>query len=788
MRSKNLVTFVATAIAPLMAPTAEAADQPRNQLEEIIVTAQKREESVQDVPISISAISSEELQNRSVSQISDLQSATPNVTFSTTQQGTLASTVGIRGLRNSNIELVNDQPSAIYIDDVYQSTAIGSMAFLGPDVERVEVLRGPQGTLFGRNTIGGAVAIHTKRPKSDEFSSRIMIGAGNHGILEGQGMVNIPIVKDVVAARLNVGYRDDNGFAKDRTYGNRLGQSEQIYARGQLRIEPNDRLDMLLSADFVEAKTEGNLLQPVFLSPNSPAVSSLALLYGLPATDFAAIQSRFFACGGGPTPTLKTRCWSPAQTNPVTTTGKFYRAASMADESVYREWGVAGNVDYRLTDNIAIKSITSFRHFYHDSPKDYDGTESILLFSRATPEGDTFTQELQLNGTLLDSRIKYTVGGYYYNFDGVERGTNTALGNLTGSNGANYLENNLENESVGFFNQTTFSLTDQLNLTGGIRYTTEDKDVAISQFGSRATAVGYACTLPLPNAACVNTAALSYEAWDWTAGADYTPVQGMMFYVRAAEGFQAGGINQRSTTGVPFQTYLPMTAINYEIGFKSSLLDRRLTLNVSAFQTDVKDFQRVIPATFLDLAGNPVTVVATLNAATATLRGVEAEATWIPFDNARISAQVGYTDPKWNEFLADGPNGPKTLDLSHTDFQQISKLTYGISPSYTLPTSFGEIHFQVDYSYQSRQNLAPSLSFPRDVELPVPGLIQQGFGLLNARVAVRTDQDTEIAVWGKNLTDERYFTSGLNLAANLGFANATVGNPLTVGVQVSQKF
>jgi iron complex outermembrane receptor protein len=817
----------ATALTPLLATPALGQNLPQSsntaesdsRIEEIVVTAQKRAENVQDVPISITAVSAEELRNRSVSQLSDLQSATPNVTFSTTAQGTLASTVGIRGLRNSNIELVNDQPAAIYIDDVYQSTAIGSMSFLGPDVERVEVLRGPQGTLFGRNTIGGAVSVHTKRPQLDDFNGRLMVGAGNHGLVEGQGMLNIPLLKDAVALRFNLGYRDDNGFAKETTYGRRLGQSKQVYARGQLRFRPSDRLDINITGDYVDARTDGNLLQPVFLTVShpafvspfnpvgfSPAYRELGLNYlgRFPTlADADAVQSQFFSCGGGPRPTLQPRCWSPSPTNPRTTTGPFFRAATMGDISVYREWGFSGNIEYELADDLQVKSITAYRDFYHDSPKDYDGAQPILLWSRATPEGNTFTQELQLNGNVFDDRLKYTLGSYYYRFKGIERGTNTAVPALTTAFGladtvANYLENRVDNKSLGFFGQTTFAVTDRLNLTGGLRYTKENKKVGITQFGSRsitpATPNGLACTLPIPPAGsnadpalCIDNQTLKYDSWDWTVGADYKPTDDIMIYARAAKGFQAGGINQRSTVGVPFVKYLPMTAINYEIGAKADLLDRILRINVSAFQTDVKDYQRPVPATFF-VNGTAVAVVATINAATVRIRGLEGEVTLIPFEGARISAQIGLTDPKYKKFLATGPGGPNTLDLSQSDFQQISKVTYGISPSYTLPVEFGEIHFQLDYVYQSRQNLQPALAFPRDQELPVPGMIQKGYGLLNGRVAARVGEDTEIAVWGKNITDKRYFTGGLNLAGSLGFANATVGNPRTFGIQISHNF
>jgi len=792
--SKKLgLYFAATSMAALMAAPAVAQAQPAAEgarLEEIVVTAQKREESLQSVPISISAVSSAELQNRSVSQISDLASATPNVTFASTPQSTSATTIGIRGLRSTSVELTNDQPAAIYIDDVYQSSALGSMSFLGPDVERVEVLRGPQGTLFGRNTLAGALSIHSKRPVLDEFSGRVLVGAGNHGLIQGQGMLNVPLAKDLAALRLNLGYSDNNGFAKETTYGRRLGQTKQVYVRGQVRIVPNDQLDVLLAGDYIDAKTDGNIMQLIYLRPGGLAASALGRFYGLnPATPdgFAAIQANLANCGFGATPNLHNRCWSQTPPTSAFNSGDFAGANNQGDISTYKDKGVSANISYQVTDDIQIKSITAYRKFSQNSPKDYDATPSILLFSRAQPKGETFTQEGQLNGTGFDSKLKYTAGVYYYKFKGLERGTNTALVSLIGSN-SNFLHNDLHNRSIGVVGQATYAITDEINLTGGLRYTDEKKQVSITQRSiSQATGVN-TCTVPLPNAQCFNDSTLKYNSTDWTAGIDYTPMEGTMVYARAAKGFQAGGINQRSTVGVPFKTYLPMTAINYEIGFKADMLDRRLRLNVSAFQTDVKNFQQTIAQTFLNSAGATVSVVATLNATSAKLRGFEADLTAIPFKNAKIFATLGHTSPKYGKFFADGPAGPNTLDLSDTDFKAVSKWTFSLSPSYVVPTDFGEIRFQVDYTYQSKMNLAPSLSFPRDQELPVPGLIQKGYGLLNARVAAKIGDQTELALWAKNLTDERYFTSGLNLAASTGFANASVGDPRTFGVQFTQSF
>jgi len=782
-------------------PSAESAPQNAqggNQVGDIIVTAERREERIQDVPIAITALGSQELQNRGVQDIGDLASATPNVTFQTTSQGVLATTVGIRGLRNNNIELVTEQPAAIYIDGVYQSTAIGSQSLLGPDVERIEVLRGPQGTLFGRNTVGGAVLITTRRPQP-EWEGRAMFGLASNSGMEGQAMINIPLAEGI-ATRFNVGYRADNGFANETTYGVRLGATRQFTARGQMLFTPNDRVNILISADYLRGETDGNLTQPVFLTDptfhdrltgatHSLTFTDLAIYYGLapiPA-NYQTVRDRYFACAGGQ-PNLNSRCWSRSPGLGPTTTGFFSANADLSPGAFYRDYGGAINMAFDLTDNVQFRSITAYREFQSHSSKDYDNSPAIILQSTADPSASTLTQEGQLNGRLFQNRLKFALGVFYYRFDGEENATNLVLADLTGPNAANFLLNKLLNESLGFYGQTTFAVTDNFNLTAGLRYSIEDKSVHITQYQSRAAPVNQVCTLPLPNAECVNSANLHYTSLDYTFGADYKFNPDFMIYVRVARGFQAGGINQRSTTGVPFAAYQPQTAINYEAGFKLDAFDRAVRLDVAAFQTDITGLQRPVPQTFIDSAGNPVTVVATLNAADARMRGIEAELTWVPFRNARISAQVGYLDPQYGTFLATGPLGPNTLDLSNTDFQQISNWTFGISPSYTLPTSFGSIHFQADYFYQSRQSMQPALSYPADDELPVPGVIQPGYGLLNARIAARIGDDTEIAIYGRNILDKRYITGSLNVANSLGFAFANVGNPRVVGIQLSHNF
>ena len=752
------------------------------QLEEIVVTAQKRDEAVQKVPIAITALSAEALRDRSVTGISDLRSATPNVHFDQTAQGSTTTVVSVRGIVSTDIQLSVEQPVAMYIDGVYQSTAIGSSVMLGPDISRIEVLRGPQGTLYGRNSIGGAVNIITQAPTND-FQARVMGGFGNYEQAQLQAMVNVPIIKDVLSARLNYGYDARGGLTYDVTTGRPLGNFKTELFRGQLKYEPNDRLQIIARGEYLVSHTGGNVLQTTFLTPPSfrapltpntnPALAftAAALQLGLAPTqaNYDRIWQTFQACGAGGRPNFTPRC--------LTLSGNDSRGR-------YRQVDGSVTINYHLTDDVSLKSITGIADFKQFSGQDYDVSPYQVLWSLAMPYGKAFTQEVQLNGTLFDNRLKFATGVFYYELHSNDTAVNQALAVITGANSRNYLFAPHHDRSIGPYAQATFSVTDALRLTGGLRYSKEKKDVAVTQLQSRPAGVPFACTIPFPNAQCRNPVKDAWSAVDYTVGFDYDVRPDVLFYGRLAKGFQAGGINERSATGVPLLPFDPQTAINYELGVKSEWLDHRLRVNLAVFQQDVKDAQKGVPQTFL-VGGTPVSVVQTINAASERIRGAEFEVVAVPVKNLNLQANVGYLDTHYKKFLASGPLGPNTLDLSDQPFTNVPKWTIGFSPSYVVPTDFGQIRFQLDYSWQSRQALAPLLTYPTFV----PGdiyTVQKAYGLLNGRVAFKIKDKTEIAVWGKNLTDRRYFNSALDLAGSTGFTNAKVGDPRTFGMQVTR--
>ena len=752
------------------------------QLEEIVVTAQKRSEAVQKVPIAITALSAEALRERSVTGIADLRSATPNVNFGQTAQGSSTTAISIRGVVSTDIQLSVEQPVATYVDGVYQATAIGSAVMLGPDISRIEVLRGPQGTLYGRNSIGGAVNLITQAPTND-FDARVMAGFGNYKQAQLQAMVNVPIIKDVLSARLNYGYDARGGLTYDVSTGRPLGNFKTNFMRGQLKYEPNDRLQVIARAEYFVSHTGGNVLQTTFLTPPSfrapltpntnaaLAFTAGAIALGLAPTqaNYDRVWQTFQACGAGGRPNFTPRCLTPVGND---------------SRGRYRQVDGSVTINYHLTDNISIKSITGIADFKQNSGQDYDVSPYQVLFSLAKPYGKSFTQEVQVNGTLFDDKLKFATGLFYYDLHSNDTAENQALAGITGATSRSFLWAPHHDRSVGPYAQATYSVTDALRITGGLRYSKEKKDVAVTQLQSRPAGVPFACTIPFANADCRNFVKDSWSAVDYTVGFDYDVRPDVLFYGRLAKGFQAGCINERSATGVPLLPFDPQTAINYELGVKSEWLDHRLRLNLSVFQQNVKDAQKGVPSTFI-VGGTPVSVVQTINAASERIRGAEFEITAVPVQHLTLQANVGYLDTHYNKFLASGPLGPNTLDLSDQPFTNAPKWTIGFSPSYVVPTDFGQIRFQLDYSWQSSQALAPLLSYPT----VIPGdiyTVQKAYGLLNGRVAFKIKDKTEIAVWGKNLTDRRYFNSALDIAGSLGFTNAKVGDPRTFGMQITR--
>lgn len=755
----------------------DESEETGNWLDNIIVTARKVEESAQDIPIAISAISAETLKSRGVENITDIQYQVPSLIFSNTATSSFTPLVSLRGQTQSTISLTVDPSVGTYFDGVYVSGTGGLIGNSLLDLERVEVLKGPQGTLFGRNTTGGAISVISKRP-TDEFEAEIGAKVGNYNAYGLHGIVNIPVIEDKLAIRLVGSYSERDGYGYDANRGVNVGDQKLTSGRATVLFTPNEAFEAILRADFTNGEDTGTLLFPAYIDPAvagpTLADASIELTGANTAAGRALATTRFLEL------TRLDRLQVRYNSDPF-------------NEVDLENYSLTMSYDFGAFE---IKSITAMREAHDRRLFEVDTSDIANFNSLTIVNRDLFTQELQLTGQAFDDRLSYTFGGFYYDLDGTESGTSFQFANLTNGR-ATTNSVKFQGESASTYGQFTYAVTPKFNLTAGLRYTWESK--TYDSFSGRVSnSSPFSCLLPTSlNPDLVNCSLVRSNSEDnisYTLAADYTVRDGMMFYARTARGFKSGGFNQRVTGSNPLSgsSYNPEEITDYEVGFKSDLYDNRLRLNLAYYHSDYSNVQRQTAA--CDSTGVSCTTVLR-NAAQATIDGIEAELTFVPVDGLKFLATAAYTNPEYAAYSVNG------IDNRGERFLEVPDLTYSLSVGYTLPTSWGDTVFQMDWTWRDEMDMAPQ---DRPGGLRTSGgvvtangrgtpddlRIQPSYGLLNAMIAIQLDKpNVEFRVFAKNILDERYFSHMIgNVNAGLGLASATVGAPATYGMGVRFKF
>ena len=513
---------------PLIAQ--EASDQLDNRdtrsIEEVVVTAQKREQNIQEVPITINAFSGVELDRRGLEDLSEIAQITPNLQIDTTSpfSGASSSLVAfIRGIGQSDFALNFDPGVGLYVDGVYYARSLGAVLDLA-DVERIEVLKGPQGTLFGRNTIGGAISVTTKRP-GDEFSGSIDVTGGRFNKLNVKGTVNIPIVKDELRASLSFSSKNQDGFQERIAFTGEgandalvfqdalsvqqnvtdPGNENNFSLRGKVEWEANENVRVTVSGDYsrIRENAPPTTLLDTFSSPFNavPDDNVRSTSPGLPGPPaLGPLADVFNACINGttnniPIPPFLCVVDGPLVASPINLFGvnvdddpsnnvtpfddrfitgdidqSFSNGISFSDIDTY---GVSLTLDWDIDDEIALKSITAYRGARSIIGTDIDGSPLTINEPSFDQDQEQFTQELQLTGQSFNSRLKWLLGAYYFRETGSPE-TNAIFG---GGLVQFFSVNPQVNESYAAFGQATYDLTERLSVTGGIRVTRENKSV-----------------------------------------------------------------------------------------------------------------------------------------------------------------------------------------------------------------------------------------------------------------------------------------------------------------------
>lgn len=734
------------------AQDAEAEAQTSQGIEEILVTARRREESLQDAPISISAVTSEGLSARGVDNVTQIGDFTPNVKFNSSvpvSASNATAAIFIRGIGQNDYQLSADPGVGLYLDGVYISRGVGNVLDV-LNVERIEVLRGPQGTLFGRNTIGGAVSVVTKKPGAF-LNGSFDLTTGSYDRFQAKGYIDIPLAEGVYSSFAGF-YHKRDGYVKGVVDGAPdLGDTDQLAGRFALRLEPTSDLSIDIAVDGSRSRENSAPNVALTINELAPAAAYWNAAYsGAPAicTDVAnparLSDQRCFNSQWALAPFQHGGTFSAI--SDVFTNGNPEPYRSGSDVNI---WGVSGTVEYQLADNVSIKSITAYRKVTGFWTRDSDHSPASIIQTNSDWTQDQFSQEIQLLGDFADGRLNWVMGGYYSD----ESGNHKDLVNIVD---AVFLSGAvLKGQSLAFFGQATFEIVEDLNLTAGIRWTEDEK-----KFGNANQYVveaGFLTGAPLnPDGSGLangdplmgplgQTATIKDKDWTPMASLSYRFSPEFLAYVSYSEGFKGGGFTQRVFPPFAFiPSFEPETSTTYELGFKSDLLDRRLRLNGAVFLNDYDNLQVTVNDPTLGFA--PIIQ----NAAKARIKGAELELFARPIPPLTIEAGLGYLDAKYRDVDIRALSAGVTTD---TQLQNAPEWTLSGSVSYEIEAAgMGSFQPRVDWSYRSKV-------YNDAVNTPL--LVQSGYHLVNASLAFKSEDD----VWGitlgvKNLTDEVYLGSG----------------------------
>jgi iron complex outermembrane recepter protein len=835
---RKLTYGISVSLIALAATTPAFAQQAADNsggIAEIVVTAQKRAENVQDVPIAISAFTSEALQERAVGDVSALSGISPNVTLdaSTPFSGSTAVLgASIRGIGSADFAFNIDPAVGVYLDGVYLGRSVGANQDL-LDVDRIEVLKGPQGTLFGRNTIGGAISIVTHNP-GKEFKFKGDITTGSFRRIQARGVVDIPI-SEGLSSSVAFGVMNRQGYQRRIPYvsptpfvtdgftnfpaagyggGNRQGGDNSWSMRGKLRWDNGGAVRATFSADYTNVDQDSTPNTVLAVTPVPGPFAGLAA-NNIPGTalDVVTGSSGFLFAGlynfciGATTAQIAARN-AAALCGPRNSTAGYNTIAALAganidanpsnnrlpydnrwvstniDESYangnnfskLKQYGFGLVLDFDLSDNVTLKSTSSYRKVDFAAGVDLDNSPVEILQTSFTVVQDQFSQELQISGQALDTKLNYVVGGYYFQEQGNLRDFVTFAGGLLQVDGPG----RVKTKAYAAYGQLDYRISDLIGITLGGRYTSEDK--TYDGFQSDLNGFNYKlfnCLTTgangLPDEVCraqlgfpvagspfryypTQPRAQKFTNFSPKAGIQIHPSKDVMIYGSWSRGYKTGGWTTRLSNPLPAApTFGPEKAQSFELGLKSTLADRKLQVNVAAFRTNYNGIQ------LNQQIGVSPTVA---NLGIARVQGLELEVVAAPSRQFTINGSVAYLDAKYTYIC--GQNGviqpfcnansafvaanPFQLGIkAGDDLPKSPNWKFNISPRFETEVGAGKIVVLADYTHTTKMR--------NDTEGSLL-LIRPATDIINASLTYKAAQNWELTLGGTNLTNERYLVTG----------------------------
>ncbi|NOZ42467.1 MAG: TonB-dependent receptor, partial [Alphaproteobacteria bacterium] len=675
----------------------------------------------------------------------------------------------IRGVGQNDFLFTTDPGVGIYIDGVYYARAVGGVFDL-LDLKRVEILRGPQGTLFGKNTIGGAINMITRKPNGDT-GAQASVTMGSYNRLDVRGNGDFSIVKDKLFAKLSFSSKHSDGYGKILDFKTRKvvghnGNINSTSARLALRWLANDNLEVNFSTDFTREREQSTVRTLQYLDTST----GLAPLWN--------------ALVGGPAGTPLTSAYMTG--NPYT---NYSTGPNINDINA---WGTNLTIDYQISDNTHIKSISAYRGFDANFGRDGDTTPLAYIHTHDRQTQSQVSQEFQLGGTAADQKLNWLTGLFYFHEKGTDKnnvvladGLYNALqalpGTLNGSplsaptapggfgNPINVLldldfniSNAIDIKSYAAFAQATYDLTDKLSLTLGGRYSYDKK--AYTLVHKRVNSGAF--IVPL------TTVRGKWGSFSPKFSLNYQATEDFMTYASISKGFKSGGFNGRPTTKSSVEAFGPEKVLAYEVGFKSQWAENRVRLNAAAYYNDYTDIQ--LGSISADSTGNLILIVQ--NAGKAIVKGFEVELQAVPVPGLRIDGGLGYTDFTFTKLNA----GVRDVTLA-TQQPNTPKWSSNLGISY-------RIEMKDDAGLTLRGDWSFSSSVYKDVQ-NTPALKQSAYSLFNARITYEPGEGSwNLSVFGTNLTNKHYIVAGVSTLGSFGIVEAVYGKPREWGISLGYKF
>jgi len=793
-------------------------------LEDIIVTARRTSEALQSTPVAVTALNNEALVEKQVAEVTDLARTTPSLSVGTGGTGPASIVyLAIRGQAQNSPNSFSDAAVGIYIDGVYVGRPIvGNLGFLDP--ASAEVLRGPQGTLFGRNTTGGALNLTTAQPTQD-LGGYVKAGVGNYDMRVYEGVINIPL-SDELAARFAGRYNKRDGYFPNPALGYAQGGIKgEYYIRGSLKWESKALpITLNLGGDYTHYRDTGNATAVAAINPTGP----LALFYGIsqgvrsgaipanapiPLSATVSVPAGLFTnFSKGPIGPIQQYLNPEFATDAQKSIllAKNWRYNFGAPFTGERRIDQIGNFNeaYSITSNLVIdldpvtvKSITGYRQSNTSSNLDLTGTNTGAGAFITRYRQHQFSEEIQVSGDI--GNLQYIFGGIYFREAGDELSDSSIFYNTPIVSG-DHTFGDFVSTSKGLFAQVNYQLTDALRVTGGIRYTWDKRFINRHGWSGRVGPNPPRCQAG-PNAGvlvstvgtCENPESAKFDYPAWTAGVDYKISPDIFIYLKTSGASNSGGFNSRPVPPPYSSSFKPEDVRDIEGGFKGTFLNRRLRTNLALFRAWQSNVQRIVNTTFVDSTGATRLTQFVSNAGKANTYGAELEATVIPWDGMELSGSAAYLHARYKkgsrfETQLVG-SVPVQVDRSGEPITQAPEWTANISATQTLELGNGDLKLHADYAYISSRYFdfftTGDPAAAAAVAIANEASRIKGYGLLNGLVSYTFNEpNIEIALWGKNLTNQPFFTNVFNSYTGLGATVQFQGAPRTYGASVTFHF